>query len=81
MDFDFTEKEKTLRRELKQFAAAELPPGWFIGGYAEEYGTEYGWQVTQRITKKLAQKGWLTMAWPKAYGGLSATHTEYLIYR
>jgi alkylation response protein AidB-like acyl-CoA dehydrogenase len=81
MNFDFTEKEKTLRRELKEFTAAELPPDWFVGGYAEEYGTEYGWQFTQRITRKLAQKGWLTMAWPKEYGGLGATHTEYLIYR
>jgi alkylation response protein AidB-like acyl-CoA dehydrogenase len=81
MDFGFTEKEKTLRKELKEFAKAELPPDWFIGGYAEEYGTEYGWQLAQQVTKKLAQKHWLTMAWPKKYGGLDAKHTEYLIYR
>ena len=81
MDFRFTEKEETLRRELKEFARAELPPGWVGGGYAEEYCTDYGWEVTQRIVKKLAQRGWLTMSWPQEYGGLGATHTEYLIYR
>ncbi|TET16349.1 MAG: acyl-CoA dehydrogenase [Dehalococcoidia bacterium] len=81
MDFGFTEKEKTLRRELQEFAKAELPPDWVIGGYAEEYCTDYKWQVTQQISKKLAERGWLTMAWPKEYGGLDATHTEYLLYR
>jgi alkylation response protein AidB-like acyl-CoA dehydrogenase len=81
MDFEFSENEKTLRRELQEFARTELPPDWSVGGYAEEYCTEEGWQVTKEVTKKLAQRGWLTMAWPKEYGGMDATHVEYLIYR
>jgi len=81
MNFAFTEKEITLSKELKDFARAELPPGWVIGGYAEEYCTDYNWEVTQRISKKLSQKGWLTMAWPKEYGGLEASRTECLLYR
>lgn len=81
MDFQFSEKENKLRRELQDFAKSELPPDWAVGGYAEEYCTEYGWQVTQQIAKKLAQRGWLTMAWPKEYGGMGATNIDYLIYR
>jgi len=81
MDFGFTEKEDNLRKELKEFARTELPPDWKGGGYAEEYCDDEDWAVAQQISKKLAARGWLTMAWPKEYGGLAATHTEYLIYR
>jgi len=81
MDFDFTDEQKALRQELREFARTELPPDWVMGGYAEEYCTEYGWQVTQQVSQKLAQRGWLTMSWPREYGGLSATHIQYLIYR
>ena len=81
MYFEFTDREKALRKEFKEFAEKELPPGWVIGGYAEEYCTDYNFEVTKRISKKLSDKGWLTMAWPKEYGGQEATHTEYLLYR
>ena len=81
MNFDFTEREKTLRKALKEFAKTELPPTWTGGGYAEEYGTDEGWSIAREISKKLAAKGWLTMAWPKEYGGMGATKTEYLVYR
>jgi len=81
MNFAFTEQEEQLRRDIKAFAKSELPSDWMIGGFAEEYCTDYGWEITQRVSKKLAEKGWLTMAWPKEYGGLKGTHTECLIYR
>ncbi|MCJ7521214.1 MAG: acyl-CoA dehydrogenase family protein, partial [Dehalococcoidia bacterium] len=81
MNFEFSDKEKALRKEFKEFADKELPPGWVLGGYAEEYCTDYNWEVTQRISKKLSQKGWLTMAWPREYGGQEAAHSEYLLYR
>lgn len=82
MDFDFTEKEKKLRQEIREFAARELPPGWIgEGGVNEEYGTDEGWEAAQKMAKKLAAKGWLTIAWPKEYGGLGASHMEHIIYR
>jgi alkylation response protein AidB-like acyl-CoA dehydrogenase len=81
MNFEFTDSEKALRTELRQFAQEELPQGWVLGGYAEEYCTDYNFEVTKRISKKLAQKGWLTMAWPQEYGGTGATRTECLLYR
>ncbi|TET75010.1 MAG: acyl-CoA dehydrogenase [Dehalococcoidia bacterium] len=81
MDFDFTEEQEALRKELKEFAKRELPPDWKGGGYAEEYCDDETFAVAQRISKKLAAKGWLTMAWPKEYGGMGASHTDYLIYR
>ncbi len=81
MDFRLNEKEKTLQKELREFAKAELPADWRLAGYADEYCTDDGFEMAQKMSKKLAEKGWLTMAWPKEYGGMDATRTEYLIYR
>jgi alkylation response protein AidB-like acyl-CoA dehydrogenase len=81
MDFSFTREQDNLRREFKEFAAKELPPEWTGGGYAEEYGTDKGWEIAKKVSKKLAARGWLTMAWPREYGGLGTSKTDYLIYR
>jgi len=82
MEFGFTERENTLRKELREFIAKELPPGWVgEGGVNEEYGTDKGWEAAKVMAKKLAAKKWLTIAWPKEYGGLDATHMEHVIYR
>jgi alkylation response protein AidB-like acyl-CoA dehydrogenase len=82
MNFDFTDKEKKLRQDLRDFVAQELPPGWVgDGGVNEEYGTDEGWEAAKKMTGKLAAKGWLTIAWPREYGGLAASHMEHVIYR
>lgn len=82
MDFAFTEKQEHLRSELREFVERELPPGWVPdGGVNEEYGSDEGWAAAQKMSKKLAAKGWLTMAWPKEYGGLDASNMEHVVYR
>ena len=82
MEFGFTEKENALRKELREFIAKELPPGWVgEGGVNEEYGTDSGWEAAKKMAKKLAARKWLTIAWPKEYGGLGASHMEHVIYR
>jgi alkylation response protein AidB-like acyl-CoA dehydrogenase len=82
MEFGFTEKEKKLRQDLREFIAKELPPGWVgEGGVNEEYGTDSGWEAAKIMAKKLAAKKWLTIAWPEEYGGLGASHMEHVIYR
>jgi alkylation response protein AidB-like acyl-CoA dehydrogenase len=82
MEFGFTEKENNLRKELREFIAKELPPGWIgDGGVNEEYGTDAGWEAAKKMAKKLAAKKWLTIAWPKEYGGLGASNMEHVVYR
>jgi alkylation response protein AidB-like acyl-CoA dehydrogenase len=82
MEFGFTEKENNLRKELREFVVKELPPGWVgEGGVNEEYGTDSGWEAAKVMAKKLAAKKWLTIAWPREYGGLGASHMEHVIYR
>jgi alkylation response protein AidB-like acyl-CoA dehydrogenase len=79
MDFQFGESEERLRKEIREFAKAELPPDWAPGSF-EEGETDEGWAFVMSISKKLSQRGWLTMSWPEKYGGKGASHFEALVY-
>ncbi|MDY6970529.1 MAG: acyl-CoA dehydrogenase family protein [Spirochaetota bacterium] len=79
MDFQFNEKEEKLRSEIRQFVKEEIPQG-FIGGMFEDEHSDDAWEFAMIIAKKLANKGWLTIAWPKEYGGMGASLIEQLVY-
>ncbi|MYE55371.1 MAG: acyl-CoA dehydrogenase, partial [Chloroflexi bacterium] len=61
---------------MREFLRRELPDGWTGGG--DEEGGDWDFELEMR--KKLADKGWLTMAWPEEYGGSGATHMMQLIF-
>ncbi|MCH8869046.1 MAG: acyl-CoA dehydrogenase family protein [Chloroflexi bacterium] len=76
MEFKFTPEEDNFRKELRAFLVKELPDDW-TGGMDEE---EENWDFTLEMRKKLAEKGWLTMAWPEEYGGQGASHMMQLVF-
>ncbi len=80
MDLRFTEAEERFRQEVRDFLKAELPPEKQLGGGFEQDGLEERWPVAREFEKKLAAKGWLTMAWPKEYGGQGRSAVEQLIF-
>jgi len=66
MDFEYTAEQEQFRCQLREFIDARLPPRW--GGiFGSEAQSEI--PVTRQICKDLAERGWLTMAWPVEYGG------------
>ena len=82
MDFRLTDKELALKKEIETFFETEMkyaPPG-FTGGTELIYGTDEGFQFHQYMAKKLGEKGWLSLAWPKKYGGQDATIMEQVIF-
>ncbi len=79
MDFQFSDQEKAFRQELRQFLDDEFPKDFIGFEYGEDH-SEKAWPLTRRIVKKLAEKGWLTLSWPKEYGGQGRSHMEKLIY-
>lgn len=79
MDFRLGEKEEKLRSEIRDFVKKELPTGHGGGMFEEEHYDE-GWKFAMSISKKLSEKGWLTMSWPKEYGGMGASHLEQAVY-
>ncbi len=73
----FSTEDEAFRQEVRDFYAKELPDDWFGGMYDE---SERTFELTKDIKRKLAKKGWLTMAWPKEYGGQDAPLTRQVIF-
>ncbi len=69
MHFSLTPEEEKVRQDLRQFVKEELPADWegSVGSGDDD------WDFTLKMRKKLAEKGWLTVAWPKEYGGMGAS--------
>ncbi|MDP2951704.1 MAG: acyl-CoA dehydrogenase family protein [Chloroflexota bacterium] len=78
MDFRFTATEERFREEVRGFLKRELPPDW--GGEDSFAANEADHALGLEFDRKLSRKGWLTMAWPKEYGGQSRSHIEQLIF-
>lgn len=68
MDFSFTAGEEAFRAELRAFLDEALPL-WWRGIFS---GDERAIPLTRDICASLADRGWLTMAWPEEHGGSDA---------
>lgn len=68
MNLDFPAEADKFRAELREFIAKELPDWWTHLFNHDERVT----QTSVDFCRKLADRGWLTMAWPKAFGGQDA---------
>ena len=79
MNFQFSEKEEQLRKEIRAFVKENLPPGHMDYMLFDEHYDE-AWRFSMSISRKLAQKGWLTMSWPKENGGMGASQWEKAVF-
>ncbi|MDL2268694.1 acyl-CoA dehydrogenase family protein [Desulfosarcina sp. OttesenSCG-928-A07] len=79
MDFGFGEKAEAFRKEIRRFVADELPAD-HIGLFFTEEHFDAHWAFSMEIARKLAKKGWLTLSWPKAYGGIGADFWEQIVF-
>ena len=80
MDFRLSAEEEAFRGEVREWIAEHAPPGGFGVDREEQFGPRF-WDLTQRTAKQLAEKGWLTLAWPKAYGGQGRSVIEQAIFQ
>ncbi|MBW2091283.1 MAG: acyl-CoA dehydrogenase family protein [Deltaproteobacteria bacterium] len=83
MDYKLTEEQKALKQEFEDFFREEMkaaPPEYRSNALEAIYSTDEGWEFHRYMQKKLAEKGWLTMAWPKEFGGRDAPIIEQLIF-
>ncbi len=77
MDFNFPEAAEAFRGELRAFLNEELPE-WWTGIFS---GDDRMFPFTRAFCGKLARKNWLTMAWPKEYGGAEADLWMQMVVR
>ena len=75
MDVSFSPDALAFEREVKAFLQREWSPEQRSAGLeGDNYDAE------RVFRKKLAANGWLTMAWPKEYGGQAASFMEQMIF-
>ncbi len=70
MDFKLTEEQTQLRKQFFDVCeelAKKRPEGFT--GLEGCFDTDEGWQYHQWCAKEFAKRNWLTLGWPKEYGG------------
>jgi hypothetical protein len=71
VDFDYTPEQSQLRREVREFAAAEIAPHVLEWDEAQTFPVE--------VVKKLGQLGYMGAIFPEEYGGAGLGYVEYAI--
>jgi len=77
MDFDFRPEEKQFREEVREFLKRELPE-WWRGLFSDDDRVT---GLTREICEKLAARGWLTISWPREYGGAAENEWKQAVVR
>ena len=77
MEFQFTPDQEEFRTEVQDFIA----DSWTPPPADSRPGDDASHTADSAYEAKLAENGWLTMAWPEEYGGLGASHMQQLIFR
>jgi len=83
MNFELTDEQKRRKAEYDAFfeeLMKEAPPEIRRGGLEASFRTEEAYRFFRKSQKMLGQKRWLTMAWPRKYGGLAASNIEQLLF-
>jgi alkylation response protein AidB-like acyl-CoA dehydrogenase len=73
-------EQAAFRAELREFLDAELPADdWDMRTDRDEITAEME-RFTRQFRKKLAGRGWLTMGWPREFGGAGASYIMQTTY-
>ena len=78
MEYQFSDEDVAFRKEVSDFIERELPWDWRVRAVDAEEPEDA--KLVLAFRKKLADKGWLTMAWPEEYGGQAAPHIRQLVF-
>ena len=82
MDFSLSPEEEKLYNEFKEFfekEMAEAPEACQVG-YEGAFPNDKTWAFHAKMARKLGERGWLTLSWPKEYGGLDASPTVQMLF-
>ncbi|MBS21756.1 MAG: acyl-CoA dehydrogenase [Chloroflexi bacterium] len=74
MNFEFSDEEVSFRKELQSWLKDELKDR------PQDTDSDGEWAFGLEMRKKLADKGWLTMAWPEEYGGQGVSHMMQVVF-
>lgn len=75
MDFSFNAEETAFKKEIREFLKKELPSGWnrrIVSPMLDTHEHDDVWAVFKDLARKMGERGWLSLTWPKEYGGQEA---------
>lgn len=75
MHIDYTDEQKALRQELRDYFHELMTPALRDATRGVEGGDAY-----RSVIRQIGQDGWLAIGWPKEYGGQGRSHMEQLIF-
>lgn len=75
MIIDYTDGQKLLRKELRDYFSALIKPE-----YREALRSSEGGELYKGLIRKMGKDGWLALGWPTEYGGRGATDSEQLMF-
>jgi len=83
MDFSFSPEEQAFQQEVREFLDKEAPKDWQKKkvSFFDMSGQENWIAVHRDMSQKLGAKGWLSLHWPKEYGGQGLNPFYRLILR
>jgi 3-oxocholest-4-en-26-oyl-CoA dehydrogenase alpha subunit len=76
MDVRFTPEQEAWREEVRDFLHQEITPAFLEEVEAEDAAVHYG---SPAFSRKLAARGWLTLHWPREYGGQERSFIDQAI--
>lgn len=77
MEFEFPAEAEEFRKELRAFFKEEVPDWW----HSLFTHDERTYPFTKQFCEKLAARDWLTMSWPKEFGGSDADMWQQMVVR
>jgi len=81
MDFEPIAGTEEVRKEFEDFfreVMKDAPLGW--SNSQDDLATTEGWAFHRSVAHELGKRGWLSLSWPKKYGGLGRSIFEQLTF-
>jgi alkylation response protein AidB-like acyl-CoA dehydrogenase len=76
MDIRFTPEQQAWQREVIEFLTREITPEFLQECERQDEATQY---ASPAFSRKLGERGWLTLHWPRAYGGQERSFIDQAI--
>ena len=80
MDFRLSEPEARFQAEVRDWLAANLPPGWGTPAFTKPEEPEEKVRFARGWQRRLDEGGWAGLHWPREYGGRGATPVEQFLF-
>jgi 3-oxocholest-4-en-26-oyl-CoA dehydrogenase alpha subunit len=79
MNFRFSKQDEAFLGEVRAFIQNELPEDWDQKEGLVDYEGPEGVAFAQSFRQKLGERGWLSLGWPREYGGAARSVWEPLV--